>query len=74
MIAAEGGKAAPLQADVSRRAGCAAVIAEAKARLGRIDILVNNVGIGGGGDGPAHRAEEAGLRPHPDGQPQTACG
>jgi NAD(P)-dependent dehydrogenase (short-subunit alcohol dehydrogenase family) len=27
-------------------------------RWGRIDILVNNVGIGGGGDGPAHRIEE----------------
>ncbi len=36
----------------------AAVIAEAKSRWGRIDILVNNVGIGGGGDGPAHRADE----------------
>src|SRR5215813_9731377 len=59
MIAAEGGQAAPFQADVSGDAGCAAVIAEAKARLGRIDILVNNVGIVGGGDGPADRANEA---------------
>lgn len=58
MIAKEGGSAAPFQADVSRDAGCAAVIAEAKSRWGRIDILVNNVGIGGGGDGPAHRADE----------------
>jgi NAD(P)-dependent dehydrogenase (short-subunit alcohol dehydrogenase family) len=58
MISAEGGSAAPLQADVSRDADCAAVIAEAKSRWGRIDILVNNVGIGGGGDGPAHRADE----------------
>jgi len=48
-----------VQADVSRDAGCASVIAEAKSRWGRIDILVNNVGIGGGGDGPAHRADEA---------------
>ena len=58
MIAAEGGQAAPFAADVSGDAGCAAIIAEAKTRLGRIDILVNNVGIGGGGDGPADRAKE----------------
>jgi NAD(P)-dependent dehydrogenase (short-subunit alcohol dehydrogenase family) len=59
MIAQEGGSAAAFQADVSRDAGCASVIAEAKSRWGRIDILVNNVGIGGGGDGPAPRADEA---------------
>jgi NAD(P)-dependent dehydrogenase (short-subunit alcohol dehydrogenase family) len=59
MIAAEGGSAAAFQADVSHDAGCAAVVAEAKSRWGRIDILVNNVGIGGNGDGPAHRADEA---------------
>lgn len=59
MIAAEGGSAVPFQADVSGDAGCAALVAEAKARWGRIDILINNVGIGGGGDGPAHRADEA---------------
>src|ERR1051326_640976 len=58
MITEAGGSAAPFQADVSRDADCAAVIAEAKSRWGRIDILVNNVGIGGGGDGPAHRADE----------------
>jgi NAD(P)-dependent dehydrogenase (short-subunit alcohol dehydrogenase family) len=58
MISAEGGSAAPFQADVSRDADCGAIIAEAKSRWGRIDILVNNVGIGGGGDGPAHRADE----------------
>jgi NAD(P)-dependent dehydrogenase (short-subunit alcohol dehydrogenase family) len=59
MITQEGGSAAPFQADVSRDADCASVVAEAKSRWGRIDILVNNVGIGGGGDGPAHRADEA---------------
>ncbi len=58
MIAKEGGSAAPFRADVSVDVDCAAVIAEAKSRWGRIDILVNNVGIGGGGDGPAHRADE----------------
>jgi NAD(P)-dependent dehydrogenase (short-subunit alcohol dehydrogenase family) len=58
MIAEQGGSPAPFQADVSRDADCAAIIAEVKSRWGRIDVLVNNVGIGGGGDGPAHRAEE----------------
>jgi NAD(P)-dependent dehydrogenase (short-subunit alcohol dehydrogenase family) len=59
MIAEEGGSAASFQADVSRDADCAAIVAEAKSRWGRIDVLVNNVGIGGGGDGPAHRADES---------------
>jgi NAD(P)-dependent dehydrogenase (short-subunit alcohol dehydrogenase family) len=59
MVTAEGGSAAAFQADVADDAGCAAVIAEAMTRWGRIDILVNNVGIGGSGDGPAHRADEA---------------
>ena len=58
MITAEGGKAFAHQADVSRNADCAGLIEAGKARWGRIDILVNNVGIGGG-DGPAHRVEEA---------------
>jgi NAD(P)-dependent dehydrogenase (short-subunit alcohol dehydrogenase family) len=59
MITAGGGGAMAFQADVSGDAGCAAVIAEARSRWGRMDILVNNVGIGGSGDGPAHRADEA---------------
>jgi len=46
------------QADVSRDADCVGLIEAGKTRWGRIDILVNNVGIGGG-DGPAHRVEEA---------------
>jgi len=58
MIAAEGGRAFAHQADVSKNADCAGIIEAGKTRWGRIDILVNNVGIGGG-DGPAHRVEEA---------------
>jgi NAD(P)-dependent dehydrogenase (short-subunit alcohol dehydrogenase family) len=57
MIAREGGRATHLEADVVRAADCAAIVAEAQARMGRLDILVNNVGIGGG-DGPAHKLEE----------------
>jgi NAD(P)-dependent dehydrogenase (short-subunit alcohol dehydrogenase family) len=58
MIAAEGGRAYVLQADVSKAADCDGVIAAAMERWGGLDILVNNVGIGAG-DGPAHRVEEA---------------
>ena len=58
MIVQEGGLASALEADVTRPADCAAIVAEATARMGRLDILVNNVGIGGG-DAPAHRLEEA---------------
>lgn len=57
MIAAEGGQAHVLAANVAKAEGAAAVIAEAEARLGRLDVLVNNVGIGGG-DGPAHMVSE----------------
>ncbi|WP_421931253.1 SDR family NAD(P)-dependent oxidoreductase [Phenylobacterium sp.] len=58
MITSEGGKATAFTANVTSAADCDAMIQTGKARLGRIDILVNNVGIGGG-DGPAHRVEEA---------------
>jgi len=58
MIAAEGGAALAFRADIVREADCRALIAEAKQRLGRVDILHNNVGIGAG-DGPVHRLEEA---------------
>ena len=58
MITEAGGEASALQADVVKAADCARIVTEALARLGRLDILVNNVGIGGG-DGPVHRVEEA---------------
>jgi len=58
LIAEAGGAAEAMAADVSRAADCQKIVDEAKARFGRVDILVNNVGIGGG-DGPAHRLEEA---------------
>ncbi|MBR7620179.1 SDR family oxidoreductase [Phenylobacterium sp. 20VBR1] len=58
MIVAEGGQATAFTANVTKADDVAVMIEEAKARLGRIDILVNNVGVGGG-DGPAHRVEEA---------------
>lgn len=57
MIREEGGDAVAIGADIVKAADCARIVEEAKARFGGLDILVNNVGIGGG-DGPAHRLEE----------------
>ncbi|HEY4944294.1 MAG TPA: SDR family oxidoreductase [Rhizomicrobium sp.] len=58
MIAKEGGRATALEANITKAGAAEALIAAAQARFGHIDILVNNVGIGGG-DGPAHKLEEA---------------
>lgn len=58
LIAAEGGKAGALAADIAVSGACAWMVAESAARLGRLDILVNNVGIGTG-DAPPHAIEEA---------------
>ncbi len=47
MIRAEGGVCAGALCDVAKPADCAAAVAEAVRRFGRLDILVNNVGISG---------------------------
>lgn len=47
MIHAEGGISASAVCDVSKDADCAAAVAEAVRLWGRVDILVNNVGISG---------------------------
>jgi 3-oxoacyl-[acyl-carrier protein] reductase len=44
-IEAEGGKAASMGVDVSKRAEAQAMIAAAVSQLGRVDILVNNAGV-----------------------------
>ena len=49
MISGEGGKASALSVDVTDEAQCAAMAREAVARYGRLDFLVNNVGIGSRG-------------------------
>jgi NAD(P)-dependent dehydrogenase (short-subunit alcohol dehydrogenase family) len=59
MIVAEGGSAAAFQGDITKAASADALAGAVRDRWERLDILVNNVGIGGGGDGPAHRLEEA---------------
>jgi NAD(P)-dependent dehydrogenase (short-subunit alcohol dehydrogenase family) len=58
MIQTEGGAAHALAANIAKAKDCAEIVDWAQSHWGRIDILVNNVGIGGGGDGPAHRLEE----------------
>lgn len=48
MIEKEGGQAFPLRADITRVEDCALVARTAMERWGRIDVLLNNVGIGTG--------------------------
>lgn len=57
-IAAGGGSAFAHAADVTRLEDIDGIAATAIARWGRIDILVNNVGIGAAGDGPAHKCTD----------------
>lgn len=57
-IAAEGGTAFAHQADITDLAQCEGIVAAALERWGRIDILVNNVGVGAAGDGPAQRCTD----------------
>ncbi|MET0851771.1 MAG: SDR family oxidoreductase [Candidatus Rokuibacteriota bacterium] len=46
-IRGEGGEAQVFEADVTRSADCQAMVEDAVRRWGRLDILDNNVGIGG---------------------------
>ena len=43
-IAARGGRALVGQADLATREGCERLVAEARERLGRLDVWVNNAG------------------------------
>ena len=55
-----GGHCFAFEADVTREAALAAMVAEAKKRWGRIDILHYNVGVSlAGGDGPLAEITEA---------------
>jgi NAD(P)-dependent dehydrogenase (short-subunit alcohol dehydrogenase family) len=58
MIGKEGGQAFAFRADITREADCEALVVAASARLGRLDILHNNVGVGDG-DSSITRLEEA---------------
>jgi NAD(P)-dependent dehydrogenase (short-subunit alcohol dehydrogenase family) len=58
-IAAEGGDARAYQVDATHEGECATLATEVQDRYGRVDVLHNNVGIGGGDAGPAHIEVEA---------------
>jgi NAD(P)-dependent dehydrogenase (short-subunit alcohol dehydrogenase family) len=61
LIRSEGGTATAFAADIVHADQAAAITDAAVAAWGRLDVLVNNVGIGAGpgvSDGPAHRADD----------------
>jgi NAD(P)-dependent dehydrogenase (short-subunit alcohol dehydrogenase family) len=58
MIASEGGAATPFVADVTDEGQCRAIVHVALARFGRLDLLDNNVGIGGRGSVVDTRVED----------------
>ena len=58
MIEGEGGECFSFEADITREEDCRALSAACVDRWGRIDLLHNNVGIGGGDAGPT-RLDEA---------------
>lgn len=57
-IRAEGGHATAMEADVTREADCRQLAHAVAATHGRIDVLHNNVGIGGGDAGPTMLTED----------------
>jgi NAD(P)-dependent dehydrogenase (short-subunit alcohol dehydrogenase family) len=59
LIVAEGGDAVALEADITREDDCRRLAADAAEVAGRVDILVNNVGIGTGDSGATTLTEEA---------------
>lgn len=58
LLAAEGFVASTLAADITGEAACRSIPAAAVERYGRIDVLVNNVGIGTGDAGALALAED----------------
>ncbi len=58
MIEQEGNHATAIEGDATKDQACAALVKECLDTHGRIDILHNNVGIGGADAGPAHIEEE----------------
>ena len=59
LIAAEGGESAVFEADVTQEDDCRGIARACVDVFGRIDVLQNNVGIGGGDAGPTSLTEEA---------------
>ena len=56
LIADGGGESEPIQVDVTKPDACRAMVGSCVERWGRVDVLHNNVGIGGG-DASAMRVE-----------------
>jgi NAD(P)-dependent dehydrogenase (short-subunit alcohol dehydrogenase family) len=56
-IEAEGGSALAFEADATREPDCEALVRSCVESWGQVDVLHNNVGIGGGDAGPAHIEE-----------------
>lgn len=63
-IGSEGGKATALRADITVEDDCRAIAEHAGQMWPRIDVLVNNVGIGTGDTGASRLTEEAWDRIH----------
>lgn len=61
-IVGEGGVAHSIVADVSLPADCQRLVDEAKAAMGRVDVLVNNVGVETGDANPLDLGEEGWQR------------
>jgi NAD(P)-dependent dehydrogenase (short-subunit alcohol dehydrogenase family) len=59
MITDEGGEAVAFEADITREEDCKALAEACMKQFGRIDILVNNVGIGTGDGSPTRLGEAA---------------
>lgn len=59
LIAAEGGDASALRADITAEDDCRAIAAAVTERHGHVDVLVNNVGIGSGDAGATKLTEES---------------
>lgn len=59
LIEAEGGVAAAFRADITLEADCEGIATEVTDLFGRVDVLVNNVGIGTGDAGASKLTEEA---------------
>lgn len=57
-IVAEGGEAVAVEGDVTRSADCKAMVEATTTAFGALDILVNNVGIGGNDGGPVSLEED----------------
>jgi NAD(P)-dependent dehydrogenase (short-subunit alcohol dehydrogenase family) len=57
-IKQEGGESTAFEADVSDSEQCAALVRACVDTYGRLDVLHNNVGIGGGDGGAVHLTEE----------------